>query len=635
MDAAYIKSNVSGALTQGLAAAARLQPADPIDFLGRWLINHANALDKSAKLGPSTAHLEEFKHEVQGRQAAPASSSSSSSSAVAAAAPEAPAVDAAAVDSAIAALDACASVDADVLTTVANALKAGVGATAVYVAEKVAAKGGGGEEGGAGGGAVIKYLAASEGQDFIVEASVKEGEGATWKGWVRPEPAADAEEDAPPAEEGGEGEGAAGRPPKPPPELPLVHVPNVLRSGETVFHRLPRPGAFLACPLEYGSLLHEGALPPITAGADAPAEGDAAAAAAAAEDGGGKEGKEGGGEGEEGKEGEDGAAAAAAAAAAAGPRIAPGIPQPRFLALCADTLGQNRDFSAEQVAAVKRVTAALQGALERTDGAAYREEYLAAKAAVDAGAAGAAAATAELKASQDAAEGESSAAIAALPEGTAEEHKAHAKASALFRSHRAWLERGMPQLLALAARRIAPKPDVRALLSQAWFLLGATKESLGDPRAPDAAAFDWPVARLRLTEEGFGAALLAWDPESPAANAPVPPAGMSFVPAYHKPEAMRAALGGLTAESLAGEGGAFLALHAFLGAALDARDAFAARQKKVAEEEAEAKAKAEAEAAAKAAADAEAAAAAAAAAAEAAGAEGGGEAAEGGEEAAE
>lgn len=191
----------------------------------------------------------------------------------------------------------------------------------------------------------------------------------------------------------------------------------------------------------------------------------------------------------------------------------------------------------------------------------------------------------------------------------------------------------MPQLLELAARRIAPKPDVRTLLSQAWFLLGATRESLGDARAPDASAFDWPVARQQLNE-AFSAALLAWDPESPAANAAAPPAGMTFVPPYQKADAMRAALSGLTAEALANEGPAFLALHAFLGAALDARDAFAARQKKIAEEEAEAKAKAEAEAAAKAAADAEAAAAAAAAAAEAAGAEGGG-AAEGGEEAAE
>lgn len=445
MDAAYIKSNVSGALTQGLAAAARLQPADPIDFLGRWLINHANALEKSAKvrfwslyfsvslfglhircvkvpvltstpfcsllfrslqLGPSTEHVEEFKHDVQAVHAASVSSSSSSAAASAGAgsgdsAPGVAAVDPSSIDTAVAALEACASVDAAVLTTVANALKTGVSATAVYVAEKVAPKGGaGGDEGGAGGGAVIKYLAASEGQEFILESSVKEGEGSTWKGWVRPEPAADAEEEAPPADEGGEGDGGAGRPPKPPPELPLVHVSNVLRSGETVFHRLPRPGAYLASPLEYGSLLHEGALPPITAGADAPAEGDADAAAAAAAAGEGKEGA-----GEEGKEGGDDAAAAAAAAeaaaAAAGPRIAPGIPQPRFLALCADTLGQNRDFSPEQVAAVKRVTGALQAALERTEGDAYRQEYLAAKAAVDAAAAGAATATTDLKASQD------------------------------------------------------------------------------------------------------------------------------------------------------------------------------------------------------------------------------------------
>jgi len=51
MDAKYLNSTVSDGLTQGFAALARLQPDDPIDYLGKWLIKHADSLAKSKEVG--------------------------------------------------------------------------------------------------------------------------------------------------------------------------------------------------------------------------------------------------------------------------------------------------------------------------------------------------------------------------------------------------------------------------------------------------------------------------------------------------------------------------------------------------------------------------------------------------------
>jgi hypothetical protein len=205
----------------------------------------------------------------------------------------------------------------------------------------------------------------------MLDAVVKEAEGATWKCWVRPE--------APEEEEGGgdagdEGEEGATRPPRPAPQLPTVHIPNVLRSSDVAFLRLPKPGAFVAVPVEYGCLLHDAALPPL-------ADPALAIAAEAGEGvGGGDAEAEGNGEGEEGGEGHA-AASAAAGSGARSPAVPPGHAVPRLLALCADTLGQNRDFSPEQVANLQAVAAALKAACERTEAAAYRAEYSAAKAA--------------------------------------------------------------------------------------------------------------------------------------------------------------------------------------------------------------------------------------------------------------
>jgi hypothetical protein len=50
MDAAYLKSTVTKALADGLAATARVQPHDCVDYLGKWLIRHADFMDQQQKV---------------------------------------------------------------------------------------------------------------------------------------------------------------------------------------------------------------------------------------------------------------------------------------------------------------------------------------------------------------------------------------------------------------------------------------------------------------------------------------------------------------------------------------------------------------------------------------------------------
>ncbi len=237
-----------------------------------------------------------------------------------------------------------------------TALASLVGATGgAYLAERVGEPAPEGEEPGK---ACVKYVAASAGAEGVLDARVAEGAGVLWPSWVMPPaPEVEEEEEAPPPEEGEEG---APPPPKkpapPPPELPTVHVRNVLREKKLVFHGIPRSGAFFAAPLQYGTPFHPDAVPP--------------------------PGEEGGGGGEAPPaeeapaEGGEGAPAAPAPAAPGGP------PKPvtvqRSLALCVDTLGSGgKDFTPAALVTVKRAAGWLKAALERTEGAAFAEEYAA------------------------------------------------------------------------------------------------------------------------------------------------------------------------------------------------------------------------------------------------------------------
>lgn len=46
LDAAYLKATVSGPLSEGIAQAVTLFPADPVEFLGQFLVRHADATNQ-------------------------------------------------------------------------------------------------------------------------------------------------------------------------------------------------------------------------------------------------------------------------------------------------------------------------------------------------------------------------------------------------------------------------------------------------------------------------------------------------------------------------------------------------------------------------------------------------------------
>lgn len=435
-------------------------------------------------------------------------------------------------------LERATELDADVLRAVLNGIQQVVGAAGVYLAEKVAAKGGEGGEGG-GSGAMMRYVSACDSQAFMLEESLREGEaGVTWKAWVMPEAVEEGGAEGGDGGEGGAGgEGAV----RPPPELPTVHVSSVLHDAGVHFYRLPRPGAYVAVPIEYGTLVHEGALPAITL--------EEAPPAAAAE-------------GEEGGE----------ASSEGGSGVPAGNALKRQLALCADTMGLNTDFAPDALASLQRMAAALKAALLRTEQAQYEEEYRAARAALaGAGEAAGSAAEAE-RAAAAAAEAEAAAAIEALGEGAPEEFKAYTRAAAALHAARLLVDERVSLIAEVQRRRIQPKPEALRLLQGVWYLLGYSKEQLGDQYSADPKALDWNSARKHLGSD-FVAKLRAYDPTA-----------VHKVTKYQTTEALRTLTAGLTPEDLNRHSVAFGALATYLTAALDVREAAIAKRKREAEE---------------------------------------------------
>lgn len=46
----FLNKTVATSLSEGLAHVARLQPEDAVDFLGKWLVRHADYLEQQEKV---------------------------------------------------------------------------------------------------------------------------------------------------------------------------------------------------------------------------------------------------------------------------------------------------------------------------------------------------------------------------------------------------------------------------------------------------------------------------------------------------------------------------------------------------------------------------------------------------------
>jgi hypothetical protein len=507
-----------------------------VDFLGKFLIHYADHLDvqKGAKLDAAAA-----------AKAAADAAAAPKPSARAAAGGSDFHVSASAEAKVRASMEKAGAgsepLSAATLDAFCHSVAGLVGASAVYLAERTGAPTPAGEEVPPGGGARIRYVAVSSAdQEFVRAAVIAEPAGSTtFKTWVMPE--------APPVEEPAEGEPA--KPAPPPPELPVAHVDNVLRNSALVFHGVPRPGAYVAAPLQYNAVVHDKAL----------AEG---AAPTTAEDG----------------------------------TVSPPAPTPvqRCLALCADTMGSasaagaasaggGAKFGAAQVECLKRCAGYLRAALESSEARAFAVEYatyLAPKPAEEEAAALAALA-AEAEAAAAAATEQAAAEVAAAGESAPEDVKALLKGRALLGAAKRVLQDRLPTLAAQVAHRlIAPRESVMKLLTAVWFLLGYTKEQLGDAGLPDPLAVAWPVARTRLDAEFLGK-VSHFDAEA-----------VTVALAYAKADTLKAELGGLDAGELNKTSGVLGALLAWAKCCLDVKEAANAKR---AREAAEAAAKIEAD----------------------------------------
>jgi hypothetical protein len=360
MDAAYIKSTVSAALIEGLSILSRTNPEDPVDYLGKWLVKQADFLDqveqvRLARTPVLVMHTDSLTVQMQQKLAVHDSNAHATSTQTESKVEESKHPDSgnAAPEEPLALLlSSCQEVTDDVLRQFCDDLAKIVGASGVYIAEKLPAKPGTDEGEGSGSNATMKYISASDSHQYLLERTLREADGGvTWKSWVLPETSEEATEEEATGDEPVKAKAA--------PVLPTIHISNVLKVNDVYFHQLPRPGAYVAAPIEYGTLVHENALPaialdlPASETVDVPETADSA-------------------DGEQ-------AAPAPADVSSATP---PGNPKKRFLAVCMDSMGQNRDFTPQELILLDKCVSLLKATLLRTELVAYEEEYKAAKEAL-------------------------------------------------------------------------------------------------------------------------------------------------------------------------------------------------------------------------------------------------------------
>ncbi len=420
-----------------------------------------------------------------------------------------------------AALAACGTVDTDMMRQVLNAVQVDTGnATAAYIAIKEAYQVVEGEnledlaadEDGeaAEPTSQLRYLATTEGHEWMLQRSMVEGQGVTFPCWVLPEPEEDEEEEEEDDEDDEEGEA---KPPKPQPELPVVQVDSVLHDGPVKFHAIPKLGGYVAVPLRYSSLLHGEALPEVPEDTPPEEEGeeeeddDASARS-------GSEGKEGKTQQEEGKDGE-----------AAEQPVLPGIAKDVDLAVCVDTVGQNRPITAEQLQHIKTWTGMLKAALERTEKQAYEADWRALEALRKGN-------TALLEdwenTTMTVAEEVDSDKAAQLEDAgdePSEELVALLDASAPVQVALRCL--AVPQVAAqwapIQQRKVPPSGDAFKVLCAVAHILGASKPDLGDANSRAPTVPVWSAVQSFLGSDALSK-VQAYVPEAkPATEEEVPP----------------------------------------------------------------------------------------------------------------
>jgi len=247
MDSAYLKETVGNVLAEALASVAKCSPADPVQHVGMFLINHAKNQERSnkerAQAALEDAELEKLhialraerkkKEDLDARKA------------------EVEEYEAELIEKLKKTRNAM-----DVIPDALNYIRKLSSASSVYIGRRELPEDEGDEgdededEGGAGE-QFIKYLATTQGDEFLEDKYLLQNQGVTFDVWKVPEK----EEDDDIDEDDNEGVDSAALEPQP------VHIQNVCREPRIVFfRRIPRLGAYLAVPFKYESCNSQPAL---------------------------------------------------------------------------------------------------------------------------------------------------------------------------------------------------------------------------------------------------------------------------------------------------------------------------------------------------------------------------------------
>lgn len=511
MDAEYLKDNVGDSLSAGLAAVVLNNPEDPVDYLAQWLLNSVDANKKADERAAREAELK-AKHEADSADVPDdyedivvavdaEEEGESATDKLARTIPE--------LDTLLEKADGFEGL----LQQFIELLQPKVRANSAYVGQLENPE-------------TIGYVAATGDDKFLLAEELKKGSGVTFGVFGGGGAGGDDEEE----EEEEEGEGG-----KKPADDGQVFVPNLLLGPGSdkvkFFKEVPDLGSFFALRVNYEGTLNNESLD------DAIAQAKEIAEAAPAEGDGDGEDADGGDEDGEGDEGDEKEAkeeepedelteeekeAKAQAEAEAKAEADELLLQSRVkktnvqYALCLDTKGSNYQFSAEELATVKKYGAALQDTLLRLDRKFFvQEREVRAKAA-------------EWAATYTApTEEEVGAAVAELAK------EAPSETDAKFQYYRQQATDLKEQLTGLSEQVVCKGPA--KVVQAVAYLLGYESEQVSGRNN----VADWDKIR-KILDEDFAGKLEAYDPRSAPKDAP----------AYAKPDALEKLLEGVAPEEV-------------------------------------------------------------------------------------
>jgi len=327
MDAAYLKENVNDALMEALTAVAVADPADKVDYIGRYLLQYVERKTKDKAQKSSYLLYEQKERELKFEDDRKSIENSKLLE------------EKAAIDAKLPAfIESLISCNPEVIVSKQDAmdkscvfLQEYLGLPAVYMAVKKTAKDKEGNDK-----EILVYTAASNGQDHVrgkilerppesEEEGASNGKGCSFDVFKVPE--------LPPEEEVAEGEEAP--PPRPTPVPVPLKIDNVMRDKRIKFFGIPLLGAYVAVPFQTSTIDHQDGVQPRPA---SEASGEPPAAV-------------------EGDAPVDPALAAPVDPATLSPYIMNKIPSAFFIA--ADTIGKYRAIKDSEINTIKQVGDAL------------------------------------------------------------------------------------------------------------------------------------------------------------------------------------------------------------------------------------------------------------------------------------